>query len=148
MGIRGHLALALVLGAAVAGAGCLDQVRDTVGAEPSHAWTTKAALQESVSLSDSLAAGTLPTETRDTSFSLPMDTTDLRMIVDVEVGETGNVTVDLRNPSETVYSNGYGSSTQDTFQVEDPTTGEWVVEAMLRAEADLEVRVDARVPVD
>lgn len=148
MGSRGHLVLALVLVAAVAGAGCLDQVRDTVGAEPSHTWATKATLQESVSASESLAAGTLPSETHDTSFSLPMDTTDLRMTVNVDVGQAGNVTVDLRNPSETVYSKAFGSSTEDTFQTQNPTTGEWALESVLRGEADIDVRVDARVPVD
>lgn len=148
MGRRRLLLGLLVLVAGVAGAGCLEQVRDTVGAEPSHAWQTKAVLSESASTTENLASGNLPSETHDTSFLLPMRTTDLRMTVDVDVDQLGNVSLDLRNPSETVYSRAFGSSTEDTFQTQNPPTGEWVLEATIRGDGTVDSRVDARVPVD
>jgi hypothetical protein len=138
----------LLVAAASVGAGCLDQVRDTVGAEPSHRWTTKATLEESVSSSGSLAAGEVPTAERETSFSVPFGSTDVRMAVDVEVADAGNVTVGLENPSETVYDRAFSSTDSDTFQTQEPETGEWQLSTTLRGDSAVSIRVDARVPVD
>lgn len=141
-------AVLLLAGVTLLGAGCIDGVRDAVGANPSHAWEAQAVVVEDVNPQDSLTSGALPSETREATFSLPVGVTDLRMSLDVEVPSAGNVTVTLSNPSETVYERGFSASGEDAYQTADPETGEWAVETVLRGEAAVEVRVDARVPVD
>lgn len=148
MGRASLLAALLLVGATVAGSGCLEQAREAIGTEPSHRWETTSRVQESVSASDSLAGGSPPTASAQDSFSLPLGVTDLRMTVDVSVSGVGNVTVELRDPGDTVYSRAFSSTTEDTFQTGSPETGQWTVEADLQGESSLQVRVDARVPVD
>lgn len=147
MTVRRVLPALLLVAASAAGAGCLDQVRETVGTEPTHEWTTKSTFQETVDGSN-LATGSAPTESRQDSFSVPFGSTDVRMTLDVEVESVGNVTVSLASPSEVVYDRGFDATAEDSFQTQEPDTGEWTVETELQGEATIQVRVDARVPVD